>query len=553
MGPRKRSKPNPKAETESVSEEPLSHPAPKLQSQHPLKSGVGSSDLSSATDAVGPVHFSVNGANTVSAEYGQLVCDDVNFVKPRSSKTWYGGTWPRGNKAKPVTQVAKESIPAAGGVASEALASARARTPELPTTPLKSPALYLSRSLRSSSFNRSLPLAATTTKLHIVSTTKSPMTGAAEKPSNTEGNTSQEPKTNGGFDTVPEAEYPEDGTPISTSNDHDTRPESRNQASVVPNTTNGSASWLNWFCKSEIATGVERSMAHPEGSGSSMDKNRPQSSSSDALQDAPTSPKQRRNSEPSPVSPSVEQERPPRTWLSLWGNASTETKGSPSASALGLASNPLDGSNKIESPNSKLLDAETVPLSSPQCSKQSVDGAKSSYGWTFWTRDQPKGNDERTCPGSEIGELALAGSSSQSKPESAVVDESKGLPNQVGKRQTRQSLEAADDPKKHRGIRNDAQQKVKPEIIPLGLKTNTQVDACSKAKAIPKNLLLPSFRSTYSTVEKPSLIQQISRLLRMSSSSESKRVDIVQYPPRVKRALAIVSLAQHVQHSHVRG
>ena len=546
MGPRKRSKPNPKTETESISEEALLYPAPKLQSQDPQKPGVGPSDLSGETDAVEPVHFSVNGANTVSAEDGHLVCDYVNFVQPQSSKTWYGGTWPRGNKANPVTQVAKESISAAGGVASEALASAGLRTPELPTTPLKSPALYLSRSIRSSTSSRSLPLAATTTKLHIISNAKSPMTGAAKKPPNTERDTSQEPKTRNGIITVPEAEYPEDGTPTSTPNDHDTRPESRNQASVVPDATNGSASWLNWFSKSEIATEVERSMAHPHGGGKSVDKNRPENSSSDALPDAPASPKQRRNSEPSPVSPSAEQEHAPRSWLSLWGNASTETKGSSSASALGLVPNPLEVSTELEPQNSKLLDAKTVPLSSPQRSKQPVDGAKSSYGWAFWSRDQPKSDDVKTRPGSKVGELALAGLSSQSKPESAVVDEAKGLPREVGKRQTRQSLEAADDPKKLGGIRNDAQQKVKPEVIPLAPKTNAQVDACPKAKAMPKNLLLPSFRSTYSTVERPSLIQQISRLLRTSSSSEPKRVDVVQYPLRVKRALAIVSLVQHV-------
>ena len=539
MGPRKRSKPNPKAETESTSEEALLHPAPTLQSQDPQKPGVGPSDLSGDTGAVEPVHFSVNGANTVSAEDGHLVCDYVNFVQPQSSKTWYGGTWSRGNKANPVTQVAKESISAAGGVASEALAPAGARTPELPTTPLKSPALYLSRSIRSSSSSRSLPLAATTTKLHIISNSKSPMTGAVKKPPNTEGDTSQEPKTKNGIITVPQVEYPEDGTPTSTPDDRDTRPESRNQASVVPNATNGSASWLNWFTKSEIATEVERSIAHPHDGGKSVDKNRPQDSSSDALPDAPASPKQRRNSEPSPVSPSAEQEHPPRSWLSLWGNASTETKGSSSASALGLAPNSLDVSNKLEPRNSKLL-------SSLQRSKQPVDGAKSSYGWGFWSRDQPKSDDVKTCPGSGVGELALAGLSSQSKPEIAVVDEAKGLPREVGKRQTRQSLEAADDPKKLGGIRNDAQQKVKPGVIPLVPETNTQVDACPKAKAMPQNLLLPSFRSTFSTVEKPSLIQQISRLLRTSSSSEPKRVDIVQYPPRVKRALAIVSLVQHV-------
>ena len=372
------------------------------------------------------------------------------------------------------------------------------------------------------------------------------MNGAAEKgksPSN-ERDPAQEHNIKNGFSTVSEAGKSEDAAP-NISKTRITQPEPRDRASEVPKATNESASWLNWFSKSEIATEDETSMAHRDDDASSVDKNRPQSHILETPQDAPTLPKQRRNSDPSPVAPNAQQEEAPRSWLSLWGNASTQTNSSSSASAVGLACNPQSESNGTESQNGQLFDADLGPVSLSQRSQQSGDGTKSSYGWAFWSKDQPKGDEGKTQPGNEFGELALAGSSSQSKPETAVLDEARGIPNKVGKRQKPQSLEIANDSKKPQGIGDDAQKKTKPQVIPLAPKITSKVDAIAKAKRMPENLLLPSFRNTYTTVERPSLIQQISRFLQISSSSKPKHVNIVQNPPRIKRALAIVCLIHY--------
>ena len=70
MGPRKRSKPNPKAEGESVPEEPSLYQGPKLQRKDSLKTSVGESIPSSKFEAVDPVHLANNDAKTVSAEDG---------------------------------------------------------------------------------------------------------------------------------------------------------------------------------------------------------------------------------------------------------------------------------------------------------------------------------------------------------------------------------------------------------------------------------------------------------------------------------------------------
>lgn len=547
MGPRKRSKLNPKAETEPVSEELHTGQGPNSQSKDSSSPAVVDTKSSEKPESVEPVHSSGNGLNTVSAEDGQPVHFDTNLLWPQLSKTWYGGTWPRGNKANPVTQVARESIQAAGGAASEAPASARAHTQELPTTPLKSPTLYLSKGIASSS--RTLPLAATTTKLNITSSAKSSMNGPAEdgKVPKSKGNPPQEQKTEKGFSAAPEAAKPDDATLTTTSKTGDDRPETKHQALEVSKAANESASWLNWFSKSDIATDDETNTAHPDDNADGANKPHLQGTTFEALQDSPTSHKQRRNSEPSPVTRSVQQEVP-RSWFSLWGNASTQTNISSSASAIGVASNPQVDSNRTESPNVNLVDAELGPVSAPQPPQQLVDGTKTSYGWAFWSRDQPKNDDEKTRSGSENGELALARSSSQTKPESAVVDNASGLPDKAGKRQRPLSPKVAESFKKSHGNRDDAQRNSKPEIIPLAPKVKAKVDAGLTAKRMPDNLFLPSLRNTYSTVERPSLIQQISRFLQVNSSSKPQHVDIVHNPPRIKRALAIVSFAFSVNH-----
>lgn len=342
----------------------------------------------------------------------------------------------------------------------------------------------------------------------------------------------------------------EDMAPTDTIRSREDQLEARNQATEVLKATNESARWLNWFSRSKTLTEGETSTVHAGDDPICVDKSSLLSTISEAAQDIPKTPKQRRNSEPSTSSPNLQQDEASRSWLSLWGNVSSQTKNTSSATAVGITPNPQPGSNGTAFQTGKILDAELGPVPTPRGSQQPVDGTKTSYGWAFWSKDQPNSDKQRTRPRSEVRKLALAGSSSQATLESAVVDEARWFPDKVVERQRLHPVEASDDPKKPRAIGENFQENPKPGIMSLTPKLIPKVDDGPKKKRLPENLLLPSFRNTYSTAERPSLIQQISRLLQMTSSSGSRHVSIVQNPPRVKRALAIVSLARFVYHGY---
>lgn len=444
-----------------------------------------------------------------------------------------------------MTQVAKESISAAGVAASVAVASARSHALQIPSTHLKTPAVYLSRTIISSS--RSLPLAATTTKLNISSDAMSPTDGPRkERPAlkvdegmlqeRERGTESKIASQKEKYETL----HSEDTLPVkddSGSKPNDKPPEDT-QA------TSDSASWLNWFSKTEQARLGDKTVAKPSTErerSSDVAIDRPQSTILASLKDAPPSPiKQRRNSDPNPASPKTQEEPPPRSWLSLWGNTTTQTATNSAASAAGVATDTAEGSIASNSLNKKSDEVRIDPASTPRLPLQPADTGK-AYGWAFWSRDQSKDKDGVAQTGSKVGELALAGSPSQSKPEDAVVDEARGVANKVGKRQRPQSLGTPDNNKKPSITDQDTKKDGAPEAAPAPRKAKSTADAGSKAKRMPESLLLPSFRHTYSTAERPSLIQQLGRLLQLSPALDAKHVNIVPSPPRIKRALAIVS------------
>ena len=424
---------------------------------------------------------------------------------------------------------------------SEVVASARARTPQLPTTPLKNPAIYLSRSMGSSS--RSLPLAATTTKLNITSNAPSPANGAAKEGQGpaAEGVLQSDINSENGPKLVSREEKAETSTPPQRPQVVDGGdPESKDKPPDDTKATTESASWLNWFSRAENAKGddtIPPSLGSNNEQTSNTNKDRPQSTMLQSSNDITTPAIPRRNSEPSPASPQAQEKPPTRSWLGLWGNATTQTIVTRSESATGAAKTILDSSEQEQSQDQKLVEPD--PVTAPLPPAESL-GAQRSYGWAFWSRDQSKSDDEKQSPSSNVGELALAGSSSQSKPENAVIDEARGVPSKVGKRQRPQSLDLPEEHKKPRNASVGVKKDVAPEPATAPPKAKPATNAGSKTKRLPDNLVLPPFKGTYQTAAKRGVIQQLSRLLHLGPQAGPKHVDIVPNPPHIKRALAIV-------------
>lgn len=425
------------------------------------------------------------------------------------------------------------------------MASARAHTPQFPSTPLKTPAVYLSRNIGSSS--RSLPLAATTTKLNISSDAMSPATGTSKgrRPSKDFGGLLQDQETGAERTLDSRREKPED-TPSKGSSPvkNAVEPKSKDRKPDNAQITRDTASWLNWFSRAEQARNDDKAFVGPivmQEETSDAAKGRPPNTVLNVPKDEPAiSTKQRRNSDPSPSSPKSQDGQPSR-WLSLWGNATTQTSATSAASATGVATDIAGGLDASRSKNESPNEAKKDPVTTPKPPSQPTDTGK-SYGWAFWSRDELTIKDGLTQSGSNTGELVLADSPSQSKPEDAVVDEARGVPNKVGKRQRPQSLEVSDSTKNSRSVDESVKKESLLEAAHVAGKAKPTADPGSKAKRMPENLLLPSFRSTYNTVGRPSLIQQLGRLLQLSQPADTKHVDIVSSPPQIKRALAIVSM-----------
>ena len=441
--------------------------------------------------------------------------------KPTQSTTsWYGGTWPRTNKTTPVTQVAKKSISVAGNAASkiatDVVATARASSPRPPSisSPLRSPASYLSRGAASST--RSLPLAAAPTKLNITSSSSDTQTENAadglRRQSNTVSKTRQQGNGEVKDESLTKSVGQSEGTaPEPPATLYSQRPPEGVEATTQP------VSWLNWFAKADNV--------------GTKDSGRPQSMAPPTPEASPPSPIQRRNSEPNPSSAPAAESEAHRSWLGIWN---TTPKGTQKATVGATATN-IGDSVTIDKQTPKKK-TSNVP-DTAQTSAGIAEAAKSqSYGWAFWSSDDSKSVSGKGRRSSNVGQLALAGSPSQSKPENAVIDEIKGVPDRVSKRPRPQSMQDEGDIPKTAGAKAVPKEDAKGALV-AATSNNAKVPA-TKAKKEAPNLVLPSFKSTYRSTSRPHLIQQLSRLFQLSSSSEPKHLGISS-PRKVTRALAI--------------
>ena len=301
----------------------------------------------------------------------------------------------------------------------------------------------------------------------------------------------------------------------------------------------GAASWLTWFSKVEDPrddTIIVSAKPNNDHNGDAV-VDHPGDTTTELREDAQQGSRElRRNSDPNPLPPVVQDDIPPRSWLSLWGNPAK-----PVQSYEGTKPTTLENKSDKSSAQAREPDpTPSDPVITDRPSLQPTDVGK-SYGWAFWSREQSKsGNGDRTNhAGNEPGGLAQAASVSESDLGNAIVDKARDVPIKVEKRQRPQSLDASGDSKKPRGA-DVIGKKIDPDNIAFTpSKDKSANGASATTRRLSDNLLLPAIKQTYNVVSKPGLVQQLSLLLQLGTGPEPKHVSIVQNPHRIKRALAI--------------
>lgn len=503
MGSRKRAKPNPKAEAAGLSK------APKTA----LSLETISLDQETPQELHAPT-TQINGTEgNKDTDRGSVQPQDGVTGTPRSTSSWYGGgTWPKAPKAAPLTQVAKESISSTGRTVSDALGPVtpgRSREFHGSTTPLSLPSLYLSRNLGGSS--RSLPLSATTTKVNISSSVvgneANGLTGLQSEEKLVDDKPEVDRKTHRDKELVCQHAVK------AGDDNNETRTEDFSGAgrqSILEEQSQNQTSWLGWFSR---ADGISKAQDQPTVDSDEAPKIKEQI--------------QRRNSEPSLSHPDPKVGQLPRSWLAIWG----KTAGSKDKASLSEIAGGSDA---------RILEASLEPQHTVRGKPESNNDAVISSGWAFWSRGNSRVTPLESIADPAIGELAVAGSKSQSKPENAVVDVGNGIPTGSGKpakRERPRSLEVTEDNRQFAAKKAEANGNLGVAVQPPNRSTVPKRSPTTSTG--PPNLVLPSVKQTYRYEDSPGLFQQLGRYFYPARALTPRHVSLLKNPQRIKRALAI--------------
>ena len=541
MGPRKKAKLSKNADATS-SREPSAAtvplPASPESSNKHIKLGTRVEEAptpSSSQDRSLPTHAENNAAQPTTNH----LRESDRTSSSQSTKSWYGVTWPRIPKAAPVTQLAKDSISAVGEVASEVATSARQRTQQELTIPLKTPSLYLSRSLGSSS--RSLPLSATTTKVNISS---SPL-NKSERSKNDKVRDDETTQTSISGSEVKKDEddrndkvndeqrilEPKEKVPNNSIEGSEVKP----QEEIADRTS----SWLSWFSKGESTSSQAPSNLSVAAEPSNISDANSTVPEEVAAKSAPSDrllseSDQRRNSDPHPLPVINLEAQQRRSWLGYWSRDEAKPKE--------IVTEPFQPANYVQGETSDIKKDNLEDPSQNTAAKtvnESLAPSQSS-GWAFWSRNSQNNLDEDSAK-ADVGELAVAKSPSQSKPESAVIDGDRGLPKATDKL-GKSERPPSSDLQKGKKPSNVVSASTKSSSATAGsISSSTQPPktATTQLKDNTKNLLLPLLKQTYKATESLSLLQQLGQLLSYTKAPEPKHLNLIRDPPRIKTALTI--------------
>ncbi|KAL6248547.1 hypothetical protein RBB50_004802 [Rhinocladiella similis] len=499
----------------------------KRQKTNPSKPPASQSDGKEPADVPLPPETPPNLTTTVSA----------TTLEEGKRSSWITRTWPR--KARPVAEVARESVPSTSNTAQEVASI----TKDKPRS-LRSPSLAMT--LGKTSSNRSLPVDATTTAVNAT---------AEANINNGKKNASLEPSdkhaSDGGIDkSVPEYhQKPEKAE----SN------ETLAQQVQSDEQQNSQGTWLSWLARRDGSTSKPTDVQQPVSSTIESDDAQLPTDAGNATANFPEATIEQHDL--------AENYGNKRSWYQMWNS---DVSGGPKKEASLATGTNTEAPGRTtnvdipapETPKSKSTSqASSLETSPPP--PLSGDGSKSA-GWVFWSRDrklQPSAKPENEP---HVGEIAISDTPSQARPKRASISlqdeasrpvvkppQAQDAPKQAGAERSATArsgtAEQSSAPKyekkvtmKNEGKSTKAESSNATAAArePVQVGTPRQQSPTPSKKEAP-NLLLPALSNTLSSEEQPSILQQLARLLYYTKGPDMKHLSLMKDPPKIKNALAI--------------
>lgn len=449
-----------------------------------------------------------------NARSDKASADRTTAPSPQASASASKSAWPEGSwrgKANAVAGVARQTV------------SLRSSTDQSPATGSRMPNQPISQGMNTPS--KSTPSVPSTTPLHATSgfgkaSSSSPV---AEKPAKTDPDQIK--------DLHPVAEA-KDGSKDAPADDEE-RP-----APV--------SGWRGWWTRGRQDTVDEK----PSGDDQ-MATETPRAAALAALEGRQEAPAEAAE----PEAEQGDSTRPATrsSWFGLLGSAAP------------AASEEASTKGDLPEPASSTDHATNVSFSQSKLPDRPASGT-----WAFWMRDsRPKSEAGKTSPDrrDQVGELAVSGTDSQSKPQIASVANGGPTSGQSGspsgsptKKRELQSSEAQQPRAKRKSIasilsresetaKSDSDTETPSTMQESVLKTTMETPppkpqpSASKPQSLKlpdeNNLVLPLFDSVYPPSRPPSYFSKLAWMIGRGHSNHAKHLTVSSAPHRVKRGLAI--------------
>ncbi|KAF2748843.1 hypothetical protein M011DRAFT_466602 [Sporormia fimetaria CBS 119925] len=564
MGPRKKTKPNPKAPAAEDDKVGKDTPNPTPSGSDILRNA----SLNQSTKSLAPSE------NTTSS-----AASDTQTLRKRSSRNWLGGSGSWRSKAPPSVKSVKETIGV--GVAGGAPSEVPSHDPKSPKP--QSPASFLSK--RHSSKGDAIPAAMS--KFHVSSdgsveekketVPDTPKASELEPVEQAPAPPSEEPP----LPPQPPKEQTTETTSVFGWRSWWSRPDGYTdkkdgsedaQATSLPEPTPSEEPDLKTkgLGATETASGdqvQDVEMKDAVGEDTTQDRNavKKDTVEEDSAQDKDTvmkdadEPTQKEHAKPASST----------SWFWSWSSAQNAQANSPPPDTV----KPTEGADPkedvVQQDSAQQVPTEPQPAAAVEESgSEAQTGPQQSNkpsGWAFWFSSKPKLEDA-TSEGNatkQVGELAVSDTPSQSHPEAAQFNEQISTAEEPVKEPSKPETQIQTPKRAFGSLRGRSKHKQASKSVSTDSATSSKTvtpartspaesparpetapapqpasKAVSVTKQLPPNLLLPEFRSTYHLLQKPTYWQQIRKYF-LGGESPMPHLHINPTAPRIQKAVAI--------------